>query len=798
MTGGVLGLSNPLIAFRNFIDDPQAQLRDFSQNDQIQKKIEYFEKNISKIETIDDLFNNRRLSEFILSAFSLESEINNGIGRIKAVLKADFSDPTSLPNVLADPKFRDMAGTLRLDRDGLSAFDDANLIETLKERFIRNEFEVQAGTQDTALRQALFFSRNITSANTVFDILGDNVLRTVVQGALQIPQELAIQPVNTQAKAIESRVDIDKLISLSNELDLNESQISRARSDARILENNLQASDAALNQINGLSDQLGLILNAYADLENITDPGGLYADDITIQETAVPELLRYELMLNAGENGAENIGFLLGELVNIISAAGETGADLITLKASFSGLVGNINDAIAESETQNPFGGFDNILDNGSNDTISVEIDAAGTETAINRFDLTQLQTYLSDADTLFNTVTNESDPNLNSALGKILLSQDRIEDVQNTLSSDRESFNNAIASVEAFAATLNTNALILGKESASDALDRISTIESLLDEIKTLADESKNRLPSADRSDLEIRFNDLKSQLRAQIENTNEPGLANFLNNIRDQSYEISGGAKAVVRGGIDLLSSIADVLDTQDITTRDGATALSSQAILLEIETDKARNSLEKDIVPLNNVLNRYDPRGTIDNALYAIEDMIESFIADASANGINLLSDEQNDIILNISSSLESIRFNAFNNFENDFTNSIANAIGFLQTDLNQTQNELQDLKDLVDSIGRSLSTDANRANIELAKNGAVIDAADAQAESLEDNPYQINDFTKKFIERFLILNGGQGGTQANNPNNFLVNLVQPLSVNGTNNQNNPFASIFNLLV
>lgn len=800
MVGGVFGLSNPLVSFRNFMEDPQAQMDDFADDPQIQAKIDYFKENIAKVETIDELFADRRLAEFVLSAFSLEGEVNNGIGRIKAVLEANYNDPTSLPNILADPKFRDMAGELRLDRDGLAAFENSDLIDSLTQRFIRNEFEVKLGQEDAALREALFFSRSITNAETVYDILGDSVLRSVVQGALEIPDELAIQPVDTQARAISSRIDVEKLISLSNGLDTSQSQIERARTDASILEKNLTASDKAISQTTGLSEQLDLILNAYSDLANVTDPvSGPYAADIPFQETGVPDLIRFEQMLDAGDEGVETIEFLLDQLEGLITAANEPGADLPALQTSFSSIIVSINDAIdVDAQTLNPSGGTDNILGNGANSNLFAQLTDDGITARISLFDMNAFQTSLASAETSFYAITGPGDSDANASLGRILISRDFLDGVKETLATDRIELNETIASVEAFAATLNTNELIQGKESVVDALDRVTTIENLLDQIQDLAEESAERLPSADRSDLDAQFTDLKTQLRDAITNTNGIGFDNFLDNIPNQTYEIINGATITVSGNIDLATTIADVLDTEDITTQAGATSLANQAVLLEIRTDQARNSLEKDLTPLNSVLNKYDPRGAIDNALYIIEDQISQFIADAESEGVNLLSAGQNDITLDVSSSFSGITLSAFNSFESDLTAGLASAISFLQTDLTQARTEILNLKDIVDSVKRGLSSDANRANVELAKNSAVIDAADAQAESLEDNPYQVNNFTLKFIERFLILNGGQGGTQSTSQDSYLTGLFQPLDTSGTGGQGgDPFSSIFNLL-
>jgi len=81
-------------------DQPRA-LAKFKSAAQVQRDIEYFKTNIQKVGSVDDLIKNRRLMTFVLSAFSLDSEIN-ALGRIKAVLNSDLSNVNSVANMLTD------------------------------------------------------------------------------------------------------------------------------------------------------------------------------------------------------------------------------------------------------------------------------------------------------------------------------------------------------------------------------------------------------------------------------------------------------------------------------------------------------------------------------------------------------------------------------------------------------------------------------------------------------------------------------------------------------------------------
>ena len=85
------------------------------------------------------------------------------------------------------------------------------LMASLKKSYYRNEYETAIGNEKGALREALYFKRNASSATTIYNILGDKVLRDVVAKAFNIPDQVASQQVTTQAAVFERHIDIKKL-----------------------------------------------------------------------------------------------------------------------------------------------------------------------------------------------------------------------------------------------------------------------------------------------------------------------------------------------------------------------------------------------------------------------------------------------------------------------------------------------------------------------------------------------------------------------------------------------------------
>src|SRR5690606_21986610 len=300
---------------------------------------------------------------------------------------------------------------------------------------------------------------------------------------------------------------------------------------------NLKISDAAVTQIKTLSDQLSQLSANYSNLTTVTDPGGANAALIAVQEVAVPELVRAEQLIRAGGEAYDKVGGYLGFMEDLIAQASDSSSDLVSLKAQFNSYVNSITNALNNADVQVPDGSTENILLHGADDTMTIVLDDSGTEFTFNRYDISDIQNAIASAQTAFNNIADSSDSaNILAAQGRVLVAQDSLNVVGETLVTDIEALNDVANSYFA-AASLNSSALVDGKRSVDDALNRISQIEDLLEQVGELAVESKNRLPSADRSDLETEFNALRDQIRDLIENASDPSFENFLNNIPDQT---------------------------------------------------------------------------------------------------------------------------------------------------------------------------------------------------------------------------------------------------------------------
>lgn len=764
---GLYGLDSAS-AFRALQKDPQKYMDRFAKDKTVQKEIDYFNKVAPKFTNVDDLMKDRRALQFVLDSFGMGSEINNA-GRIKKVLTEDPTDSKALVNRLVDPRFKSMATSLRMDQD-MTKLNGLVTAGTMKTSYIQNEFEEALGQQDNALRQAAYFARNSGTIQNVYSVLGDKILRDVVTNTFQLPAQLAIQEIESQAKVIAKRVDVTKF-NTSGTSGVSASQLERAKKDHELIGTNLKISDAAVKQVKTIQDTLNQLATDYANLATNTNPAGANAETIALQEDAIPEMVRYQQLLKAGGAAVGSIQSSLTSLQNLITDAKKSGSDMVALKNQFSSVVNSINQKIASANIVAPDGTTQNILLNGSADKLTTIFDDQGSQVELNRYDATGLQSLLNDALSAFNSVTDSSDAaNLNLTLSRVLRSGDTTKVIADQMTTDAKALDNA-NNAGFFVATLNTNALTKGQQSINDGLSRITKIESVLIKIGELAKTSKNMAVGADRSALETQFSAYKTELRGLIENTGA-GLDNFLNNIPDQQYEIIDGKTVQVKGGFNLAAQIADVIDSRSLSNAADANLLEQATIQVTTYSDRAKKSLNDAKPVMDTVISIYDPRGKLDGQIRTMQSSIDSMINGAAVDGKNLLSADQKKITLDVSTGT-GVSFNPLNSFKQDLTDALNSIVGQLGNGSNAILDKVDDALMMVNKAKRTVDGDNRVATIEYGRLGGTIDALDPQNTQATSKLYQTNSFTAKFISRYLVLNGSDGST-AGSSNNYLSAL------------------------
>lgn len=210
-TGGdhtaVAGMLSTLTSYRLLTRDFDRSLELKAAEAPIARESEYYRANIGSVRSIDDFLADTRVFSYAMRAFGLE-EMTFAKGYMRKVLEEGVDRPDAFANKLTDTRFREFAATFNFARDGESAVLKTDAQQGVIDRYVRQALEVSAGEENEGVRLALYFRRTAPEVSSAFEILADPALFKVVQTLLGLPQQLSSAPIELQAKAIESRLDL--------------------------------------------------------------------------------------------------------------------------------------------------------------------------------------------------------------------------------------------------------------------------------------------------------------------------------------------------------------------------------------------------------------------------------------------------------------------------------------------------------------------------------------------------------------------------------------------------------------
>lgn len=191
-----------------------AQMDSFVRRPEILRDEAYFRDSIAGIRSAEALVSDRRLMRISLEAFGLEADVASR-AFVRKVLEGGSESGESLANRLTDPRYAAFAkafgfGDKTGARTSLSTFPN-EIMARWKER----RFETAVGTVDNGMRLAMNARRELATIATGggserakwLKVMGSIPLRTVVQGALGLPQSFASVDLDRQVSLLQRRMD---------------------------------------------------------------------------------------------------------------------------------------------------------------------------------------------------------------------------------------------------------------------------------------------------------------------------------------------------------------------------------------------------------------------------------------------------------------------------------------------------------------------------------------------------------------------------------------------------------------
>ncbi|WP_417523442.1 DUF1217 domain-containing protein [Marinovum sp.] len=166
---------------------------------EISRDTAYFEANIAKVETAEQLVSDRRLLRVALGAYGLQDDLDNKYF-IRKILEEGTRDSDALANKMADDRYTQFSAAFGFDQfSGANTYSPAFAREVV-DKFNRASFEQAVGNQDDSLRIALYTDRTLpelaadesaTEDSRWFTVMGVPALREIFQTALNLPSSFS-------------------------------------------------------------------------------------------------------------------------------------------------------------------------------------------------------------------------------------------------------------------------------------------------------------------------------------------------------------------------------------------------------------------------------------------------------------------------------------------------------------------------------------------------------------------------------------------------------------------------------
>jgi hypothetical protein len=164
---------------------------------------------LDKAETIEGALQDPRILKVIMPALGLPDQVGSP-GMARRALLSDPADTEGLAARLGST-WRAAAATLGVYATGLDGLRDPAMVERMSDAFLKYQYRSGLDDQQAGLSDALYFLESARNAENVFDVLGDPVLRRVVTGALGLPDQIAVQSVEAQGRAVSARLKVESL-----------------------------------------------------------------------------------------------------------------------------------------------------------------------------------------------------------------------------------------------------------------------------------------------------------------------------------------------------------------------------------------------------------------------------------------------------------------------------------------------------------------------------------------------------------------------------------------------------------
>ncbi|MCJ2036281.1 DUF1217 domain-containing protein [Methylobacterium sp. J-068] len=199
-------MTSTLTSYRLIARDLTASLARKAAQPDVARETAYYKAKIGDVKSIDDFLGDQRLYAYAMKAYGLE-DMTYAKAFMRKVLTEGVTDSTAFANRLADERYVTFAKAFDFDTYGESTTTLAAATDDTPSAYLRQSLETDAGSDDTGVRLALYFSRVAPTVTTGYGVLADEALSQVVKTVLGLPDVASSDGIARQAATIDARVD---------------------------------------------------------------------------------------------------------------------------------------------------------------------------------------------------------------------------------------------------------------------------------------------------------------------------------------------------------------------------------------------------------------------------------------------------------------------------------------------------------------------------------------------------------------------------------------------------------------
>jgi hypothetical protein len=170
----------------------------------------YYLANIGKAKTVAQFVNNYQLFSYAMKAFGL-SDMTYAKGLMTKVLNGGVTSSSALANTLSDPRYKAFATAFDFAANGATTTTSTAATTGTTAKYVEQTLEDNQAKTNPGVSNALYFSRHASSVTSIYGLLADSTMLSVVETAYGISTTLGQSDIDTQAAVLTKVVPIADL-----------------------------------------------------------------------------------------------------------------------------------------------------------------------------------------------------------------------------------------------------------------------------------------------------------------------------------------------------------------------------------------------------------------------------------------------------------------------------------------------------------------------------------------------------------------------------------------------------------